>query len=284
MSTGPLDTYLQQLARALRDRGHEASRIVDEAREHLTDAVEDGLGRGLTRAAAEHEAIQRFGPPEVIAAQAPAVRNRTMARLIAALDLVVGNWRWMTGATAVAAVLTAAVSHYVLPTFYRSETVIVVVPQPLRPWQADFPRPAGERMQAITRAILSDARLDRIVEDFRLGPTEQVRRDISVTVAMPAQAGTSDPLGIFKVSFQSPDPQLSMKVTERLAGLFILENLEDQERAGALGRAIGDQFRVTTPPRLPTDPLRPGMTKMTVSGAFAGLALSIVALAWRKDR
>jgi len=102
-------------------------------------------------------------------------------------------------------------------------------------------------------------------------------------VTTPGQTGTSAPLGAFKVSFQSPDPHVSMKVTERLAGLFILENLEDQDRAGAAGRAIGDQFKVTTPPSLPTDPLRPGLAKVTVSGACAGLALSIVAVLWRKD-
>ena len=37
-------------------------------REHLIDAVNDGLGRGLSAEDAEREAFERFGPPEAIAA------------------------------------------------------------------------------------------------------------------------------------------------------------------------------------------------------------------------
>jgi uncharacterized protein involved in exopolysaccharide biosynthesis len=107
-----------------------------------------------------------------------------------------------------------------------------------------------------------------------------VRRNISVVVA-PEHPDAGDAIGVFKIGFQSQDPKLAQRVTERLASLFIIENLEDQERAG---RDIGDQFRVTKAPSLPTDPLRPGLAKMTVSGAFAGLALSMVGLIWRKER
>ena len=97
----------------------------------------------------------------------------------------------------------------------------------------------------------------------------------------PQPPDSGDAASAFKVAFQSPDPRLSQRVTERLTSLFIMENLVDAEKAG---RAIGDQFRVTKAPSLPTDAQRPGMAKMTVSGAFAGLGLSIVALAWRKER
>jgi hypothetical protein len=139
-------------------------------------------------------------------------------------------------------------------------------------------RASEERMQAITTTILSDARLDPILKDLGLGTTERVRRNISVVIA-PEQPDTRDAISAFTVSFQSPDPRLSQQVAERLTTLFIEENLHDAELAG---RAIGDQFRVTRRPNLPDDPLRPGMAKVTVSGAFAGLALSMVVLAWRK--
>ena len=281
MTPGPLDAYLRALASALHERGHAAVRIVAEAREHLADAVEDGLRRGLTREDAEREAVERFGPPDLIAAQAPAVRSRTMSRLTAALDTFVGNWRWMTGATAVAALLAGTVSYYVMPAFYRSESTIAVIPQPrVSPGGIDMRRDSQERMQAITTTILSDARLDPILKDFGLGTFEKVRRNISVEIA-PQPPDSGDAASAFKVAFQSPDPRLSQRVTERLTSLFIMENLVDAEKAG---RAIGDQFRVTKAPSLPTDAQRPGMAKMTVSGAFAGLGLSIVALAWRKER
>jgi capsular polysaccharide biosynthesis protein len=280
MTPGPLDTYLRELARALHERGHEASRIVDESREHLADAVEDGLRRGLAREDAEREAVERFGPPDLIAAQTPPERNRIMARLTVALDTVVGHWRWITAATAVAAVLASTVSYYVLPTFYRSESVIFVVPQRLPSLYEPATRGSQERLQSITTAVLSDSRLDPILKDFGLGTSQEVRRNISVVVG-PEQPDSGDAIGILTVGFQSPDPRVSQRVTERLTSLFIIENLEQRE-VGAAGPAIGEQFRVSKPPSLPKDPVRPGMAKMTVSGAFAGLALSIGALAFRR--
>lgn len=72
---------------------------------------------------------------------------------------------------------------------------------------------------------------------------------------------------------------MAQKVTERLTSLFIIENFEDQARAG---RAIGDQFQVTKPASLPMDPRRPGIATVTVGGACAGLALSIAALVARR--
>jgi hypothetical protein len=276
---GPLETYLQELARALLARGHDAARIVDEAREHLVDAVEDGRRRGLAREDAEREALEKFGPPDLIAAQAPPVRRWMMARVTAALDTIVGHWRWMTAATALAALLTGTVSYYLMPAFYRSESMIAVIPQGVSPFGFDVRRASQARMQAITTTILSDARLDPVLKDLGLGSTEKIRRNISVVMA-PEQPDTRDAISAFTVGFQSPDPRLSQQVAERLTTLFIAENAHD---AALAGRAIGDQFLVTKRPNLPNDPLRPGMAKVTVSGAFAGLALSMAALAWRKD-
>jgi hypothetical protein len=69
MTTPRLQVYLQQLRRELRKRGLPDARIVDEAREHLVDAIEDGLRRGLSIDAAQHEAFVRFGPPDTVAAR-----------------------------------------------------------------------------------------------------------------------------------------------------------------------------------------------------------------------
>jgi hypothetical protein len=64
MSSQSLDHYVQRLARTLRSEGLIDPRIVDEAREHLVDAVEDGVERGLSVEAAESAAFARFGDPD----------------------------------------------------------------------------------------------------------------------------------------------------------------------------------------------------------------------------
>jgi hypothetical protein len=53
MTSTALEAYLSQLERELRKRGLQDGRIIDEGREHLVDAVEDGLQRGLSMDAAE---------------------------------------------------------------------------------------------------------------------------------------------------------------------------------------------------------------------------------------
>jgi hypothetical protein len=64
MSSPSFDQYLHRLSGALRRQGLVDPRIVDEAREHLVDAIEDGLERGLSVDAAERAAFARFGDPE----------------------------------------------------------------------------------------------------------------------------------------------------------------------------------------------------------------------------
>jgi uncharacterized protein involved in exopolysaccharide biosynthesis len=240
MSAGPVDAYLRTLEHALRERGLDPSRVVDEAREHLADAVEGALRRGLAREDAEREAVERFGPPDLIAAQAVPVRSPLMVRLNAALTTVAGHWRWISAATAAAALITSVASYYFLPTRYRSETIILVS-NAATPGDGDASsRASREHLQVIRRVILSRPRLERIARDFGLdtrqeaaaplaNAVQQIRHDISVEVLTPEQPENGSAEGVFKVSFQSPDPRLAMRVTERVASMFIEENLRQRE-------------------------------------------------------
>jgi hypothetical protein len=69
MTSERCEAYLQRLQRQLRKHGLLHARIVDEAREHLLDAIEDGVRRGLSVEAAEREACSRFGRTDELSAE-----------------------------------------------------------------------------------------------------------------------------------------------------------------------------------------------------------------------
>ena len=80
-----VDDYLRRLERELRRLGLYDPSIVDEARDHLMDAVDAGMKGGLAEEDAEREALDRFGAPELIAAHAARERNRMANRFGAAV-------------------------------------------------------------------------------------------------------------------------------------------------------------------------------------------------------
>ena len=82
MTSGRLETYLSRLERELRKHGLPSTRIVEEAREHLVDAIEEGLQSGLSVDASEREAFVRFGAPELVAAHFATKRHRVRNRLL----------------------------------------------------------------------------------------------------------------------------------------------------------------------------------------------------------
>jgi len=93
MTSAALEAYLSRLERELRKRGLQDRRIVDEARDHLFDAVADGLQRGLSVDAAESEALVRFGPPEMVAAHFATKRQRMSKWLFFLLTRLAGLMR-----------------------------------------------------------------------------------------------------------------------------------------------------------------------------------------------
>jgi hypothetical protein len=93
MISAPLDAYLSQFERELRKHGTLDRRIVEEAREHLVDAIEEGLQRGLSADEAEREAFVRFGPPETVAAHFATERSRMSNWLLLILVRIAGVLR-----------------------------------------------------------------------------------------------------------------------------------------------------------------------------------------------
>jgi HAAS domain-containing protein len=83
-----LEAYLSRLEGELRKYGLVDARIIDEVREHLVDAVEAGIGQGLSVDAAEDEAFVRFGPPETVAAGFARGSYRMLRQLVISLSKI----------------------------------------------------------------------------------------------------------------------------------------------------------------------------------------------------
>ena len=156
---------------------------------------------------------KHYGPRDLLAI----ARRRKWLILLPALTISIGVGIWSR----------------MLPDQYRSDTLILVVPQrvPESYVKSTVTAKIEDRLQSITQQILSRTRLERIIQDFNLYAekrktgimediVERMRKDIEVQIVK----GDA-----FRVSFIADDARTSMKVTERLASLFIEENLRDRE-------------------------------------------------------
>jgi polysaccharide chain length determinant protein (PEP-CTERM system associated) len=130
-----------------------------------------------------------------------------------------------------------------LPDRYRSATTVLVIPQRVPP---EFVRSTvtdtvAARLNSISQQILSRTRLERIIEEFNLYEREREtmlvediveqmrRRDIRVDIVQPRGRGRNQDASSFTVSFESSNPRTAMQVAERLASMFVQENLEGRE-------------------------------------------------------
>ena len=128
---------------------------------------------------------------------------------------------------------TAAVSRKLVDK-YRSETLIMVVPQRVPDaYVKASVNSMEDRLQTISQHILSRSRLERIIVDLGLyedlrrtevmeDVVQRMRRDIDIPPI--AKADTS-----FRVTYVSRDAKTAQEVTTRLASLFIEENMRERE-------------------------------------------------------
>ncbi len=120
-----------------------------------------------------------------------------------------------------------------VPERYRSETLIRLVPQrvPDGDVKSTIPQTVSDRLPSISDRILSRSRLEKIIADLNLYSEERTRElmeDVvqrvraDITVRLDTRSPNS-----FRVSFVSDHPETARKVTERLASLYIEQNLRD---------------------------------------------------------
>jgi len=118
---------------------------------------------------------------------------------------------------------------------YRAQTMILVVPQRV---PENYVRPAvaesiEQRLASISPQILSESRLERIIDELDLYPNRRsqasgmqdlvadLRADIDVQIIRG---------DLFRVTYSGDNPYKVMQVTQRLASLFVEENLKDREQ------------------------------------------------------
>jgi polysaccharide chain length determinant protein (PEP-CTERM system associated) len=124
---------------------------------------------------------------------------------------------------------------YSSPKLYRASTLILITPQKV---PEAFVRPTvtstiGERLQSIGQEIMSRTRLEQIISELKLyeeeaksgsleGIVELMRKNIEVEIK-----GRE---GYFTISYIGKDPKTVTVVTNKLASLFIEENLKLREQ------------------------------------------------------
>jgi polysaccharide chain length determinant protein (PEP-CTERM system associated) len=143
--------------------------------------------------------------------------------------------RWLVVLPFLVTTFVAASVAWYLPSVYRSTAIVSIIPQQIPESYVRTTVTLGpqDRVEAIRRDVLSRPKLERIITEFGLygGATrtaameDVVERMRSVDVKMVETKGNA-----FEVSFSAGDPALSQKVTERLADLFIQENIRQRTR------------------------------------------------------
>jgi uncharacterized protein involved in exopolysaccharide biosynthesis len=129
-----------------------------------------------------------------------------------------------------------------LPDIYYSEAMIQVVPQgiPESFVRSTITAQLGERLQTISQQILSRSRLEALIVEFNLYPAARRstpmqdivermhQRDIKVSESISRTRTRGSKGGSFVVGFSSDSPRTAVRVAERLASMFIEENLRQR--------------------------------------------------------
>ena len=146
-----------------------------------------------------------------------------------------------------ATILVAAL----LPDRYKSEAILLIVPQrvPENYVRATVTGRLDERLRAMSQQIMSRTRLEQIIQEFNLYPDDRqtmimedvVERMRNEDVNIGIRGGSASDSGAFAISYESDNPRTAMLVAERLASLFIRENIEDR----AVFADMTDQFLQT---------------------------------------
>jgi succinoglycan biosynthesis transport protein ExoP len=146
----------------------------------------------------------------------------------------------ITAITLVVASLVSIFAHF-LPNQFTASAQIMVDPGkvPESYVKSTATIDANQRLAILQEQILSDARLGQVIEELGLYRglkanksqdqiVEMMRQKIDISTTMTAAPAKA--LKAFNVSFTAPSAALAAKVANRLASLFIEENLKVREQ------------------------------------------------------
>ena len=140
-----------------------------------------------------------------------------------------------------AVIIGAGTYAFMVPKEYRASTLILVTPQKV---PEDFVRPTvtsriEDRLQSIGQEIMSRTRLEQVINEFNLYREEakSLRREEivelmqkNIQVQIKGKEGRAEYQGFFTIAYIGKDPRVVTLVTNKLASLFIEENLKLREQ------------------------------------------------------
>ena len=227
--SGSVSDYIARLEQQLRQRGIADPRVLAEAREHLIDAIEVGRERGLSPADAEHEAFERFGAPEIVAAHILKEREPMKTGIAGAFGAI-WHRKWsILVPTVLAAVVTAVMSDY-QPVRYQAYAIILAVPPQENSVRSSVPTNIEDRLRSIDQQVRSRVNLERIIEDLNLYPERRkkdVMQDIVDDMSKAIDVDIVQDV-LIRVAFMGDNARTAMQVTERLATLFVDRNAKER--------------------------------------------------------
>jgi polysaccharide chain length determinant protein (PEP-CTERM system associated) len=143
-------------------------------------------------------------------------------------------WRRKWFILSIVSVMTTAAILFAmrLPDLYRSETLILVVPQrvPESYVRSTVTMRIEDRLRSLRQQLLSRSNLERIIKDFGLFPQQIDKRPMESIVETMRQSVTVDTVreDAFKITYTADSPRTAMIVADRLAAIFIDENMRDR--------------------------------------------------------
>jgi succinoglycan biosynthesis transport protein ExoP len=157
--------------------------------------------------------------------------------------------RWFILVATLIIALATAIVAYFLPNHFKATTIILIDPQkvPNSYVSSTVTQSSVDRFTGLRQEILSATRLSQVIDEMGLykqlknkeSPekiVQTMQKDISVNTAGVASSRGEKTIEAFSISYTNSDPSLAARVTNRLASLFIEDNLKNREQS-VLGTA-----------------------------------------------